>query len=462
MGVFTRKTIESVREVGVNSSLSKTFNAFDLILLGLGAIIGTGVFALTGIIAANYSGPAVTVSYGIAGVTCIFVALAYTELATMLPASGSIYTYSYVAFGELFAWLIGSVIILELGFAAGAVAASWSSYVQRLLKSAGVIIPIEITAVPADGGVLNLLALFITLFIGFILYLGTKDSKRLNSILVTIKMLAILAFSVFAAPHFNVNNWEDFIPFGFDNVLVGSSILFFAFTGFGTLASAAEECRNPKRDLTIGIIGSLVLSTVIYIIVSGLLTGIISFKELNNTEALAHALAANNSNVGSALVAAGAVCGMATVLMMNIYGTSRIFYVISRDGLLPKSFAKLHNKYSTPYITIILFTVITAVLGSFFPPKILAQLSSMGSIIDYVTVISIVILFRFRYPDTSRPFKCPALFVIAPIALIACSYLLFKQILDSNGTLLITGKIIIIWFVVMFILYLVRFYFKRH
>jgi APA family basic amino acid/polyamine antiporter len=456
MGFLKKKTFESVREIGATSGLSKTLGSFDLILLGLGAIIGTGVFALTGIIAANYSGPAVTVSYTIAGVTCIFVALAYTELATMLPTSGSIYTYSYVAFGEVFAWLIGSVIILELGFSAGAVAASWSGYVQRLLKSAGLSLPSALTSVPADGGILNLPALLITVFIGFILYLGTRDSKKLNTVLVLIKMTAIFAFTLFAAPHFDATHCDNFMPFGIDNVLVGSSILFFAFTGFGTLASAAEECRNPKKDLTIGIIGSLVLSTIVYVLVSGLLTGIISFDQLNNTEALAHALAVNNSNIGSAIVAAGAICGMTTVLMMNIYGTSRIFYVIARDGLLPKSFAKLHPKHDSPYVTILIFSTLTALLGAFCPTEILAQLSSMGSLIDYIAVVIVVMIFRFKLPQAVRPFKCPVVFIVAPIAFVACVYLLFKQILDKDGHLLITGKIIIGWFIIMFVLYIFR------
>jgi APA family basic amino acid/polyamine antiporter len=270
-------------------------------------------------------------------------------------------------------------------------------------------------------------------------------------------MSAILAFTLFAVPHFDATNWDNFMPFGFDHVLVGSSILFFAFTGFGTLASAAEECKDPKRNLTIGIIGSLALSTLIYVFVSGLLTGIVSFEQLNNTEALAHALAANNSHIGSAIVAAGAICGMTTVLMMNIYGTSRIFYVIARDGLLPKSFAKLHPKHGSPYVTILIFSTLASLLGAFCPPAILAKLSSMGSLIDYIAVSIAVMLFRFTLPQVIRPFKCPAVFIVAPIALVACIYLLFKQIFDKEGNLLITGKIIALWFVIMFVLYIFRY-----
>ncbi len=462
MSFLHKKSFESIRELGRTSGLSKTLGAFDLILLGLGAIIGTGVFVVTGIVAAKYAGPAVMLSYVIAGVTCVFVALAYTELATMLPASGSIYTYSYVAFGEMFAWLMGSVIILELGFSAGVVAAGWSGYVQAILSAGGITLPKALTTVPMNGGIINLPALLIVLFVTFILYLGTKDSKRLNAILVFIKMGAIFAFVVSAVPHFEATNWENFMPFGIENMAKGASILFFALTGFGTIAATAEECKNPNRDLMIGIIGSLVISTIVYVIIAGLVTGIAPFDQLNNDQPLAHALTLNNSNIGSAIVATGAVCGMTTVLMMQIYGTSRIFYVIARDGLLPKSFAKLHPKYDSPYVTILIFSALAAVLGAFCPTEILTQLSSMGSLIDYIMVALIVMIFRIKMPDVERPFKCPAAFVIIPLVLVACSYLLWIQIFDGDFNLMIAGRMLMYWFILMFALYILRsFFIKR-
>lgn len=461
MSFFKKKSFESVKEIGSSSGLSKTLGAFDLILLGLGAMIGTGVFVVTGIIAAKYSGPAVMVSYAIAGITCIFVALVYTELAAMLPTSGSIYTYSYVAFGEVFAWMIGSVIILELGVAAGIVAAGWSGYVQGILAAGGVNLPKELTTVPTNGGIINLPAFLISVFIGFILYLGTKDSKRLNAILVFIKMAAIFVFVLAAAPHFDATNWSNFMPFGFSNVLVGASILFLAFTGFGTIATAAEECKNPKRDIMIGIIGSLVLTTIVYVTMAGLVTGIAPFDQLNNDQPLAYALTINNSKIGSAIVATGAVCGMMTVLMMNIYGTSRIFYAIARDGLLPKSFAKLHPKYDSPYITIIIFASLAAILGGFCSTELLTQLTSMGALIDYITVTIIVVLFRIRLPDAQRPFKCPLVFIIVPFILIACAYLLFIQIYDGEFNLLTVGRALIYWFITIFVLYIVRSFFMK-
>ncbi len=462
MSLFTRKTFESVREIGAASGLSKTLGAMDLILFGLGSIIGTGVFVYTGLVAAQYSGPAVMLSYGIAGIACIFVALAYSELATMLPTSGSIYTYSYVAFGKLFAWVMGGVLVLELGLSSAVVAAAWSGYIQAIAKTAGFPIPEYLTKVPSEGGEMNVPAFLIVAYGRCELYIGTKDSKKLNAILVFVKMAAIFAFVLSATPHFDATNWDNFMPFGFDNVLIGSSILFFAFTGFGTIAAAAEECKNPKRDLIIGIVGSLVLSTIVYVIVGGLATGIVSYEHLNNASPLAHALTINNSNIGSAIVATGAVCGMTTVIMMNIYGISRIFYVIARDGMLPKFIAKLHPKHDSPYISIILFSLLAGLFAAFAPFQVLGQLVSMGAIIDYIVVSIIVMLFRYTLPNAPRPFKCPALFIIAPIALCACVYLLFKQILGADGSLLITGELLIYWFAIILVLYFVRSIFMKN
>ncbi|WPY00897.1 Putative amino acid permease [Candidatus Trichorickettsia mobilis] len=456
MNFFKQKSFESVKEIANIGGLNKNLGAFDLILFGLGGIIGTGVFVLTGLVAAKYSGPAVMLSYIIAGGTCIFVALAYTELATMLPTSGSVYTYSYVAFGEIIAWLMGSIMILELCFMAAAVSAGWSGYVQSILKTAGFTIPSMLVKVPADGGIMNLPAFCIIAIVGLILYFGNKDSVKINAILVFIKMGAIFTFVFSATPHFKISNWTDFIPFGFDNVVMGASILFFAFTGFSNIAASAEECRNPKRDITIGIIVSLVLATLIYVLIGGLVTGIINFSELNNQHPLAHALAINDSNIGSAIVATGAICGMTTVIMISLYGISRIFYVIARDGLLPKFLAKLHPKHDSPYVTIGIFSTISALLGSLCPFEILGQLSSMGALIDYIVIVIIVMLFRFKLPNVSRSFTCPVVFIVAPAAFLASMYLLFKQFIDNSGNLSTPGKMIVYWLVVVFMLYVVR------
>ena len=453
MNLLKRKSFESVRDGASHSALEKTLTAFDLVMLGLGGIIGAGTFVLTGIVAAKYSGPAVMVSYAIAGVTCIFVALAYTELAAMLPTSGSIYAYSYVVFGEFVAWLMSGVILLELGISCSAVAAAWSGYVTNIFDAAGYHIPTEYTSVPAHGGIANFPAIFIVLFVTFVLYLGTKDSKKLNTFLVFVKMGAITAFIILAVPHFDATNWDNFVPYGYHNVFVGSSILFFAFTGFGTLAAAAEECKRPKRDLTIGIIGSLVIAMTIYIIVGGLATGIVSFTQLDNAQPLAHALQVNGSNMGSAIVAIGAVFGMTTVIMMNIYGLSRIFYVVARDGLLPSCFTKLHHKYGSPYVSILLLSSGIIVLAGFCPLGIMAKMSSMGALVDYAAIMIIVLILRVRRPHAPRSFKCPVLFIVAPIGLTALCYLLSTQVISEDGELLDTGYLFMYWMICVSVLY---------
>lgn len=461
MNFFKKQNLESVQLAGKISGLDKTLTGFDLIILGLGGIVGTGVFALTGFVAAEHAGPAVILSYMIAGFTCVFVALVYTELATMLPTSGSIYTYSYVAFGQVFAWLVGSLIMVEIGIASAAVAGSWSGYIQGVLRSAGLELPAIIAHSPfedgSEGGLFNLPAFLIVTFIGFTLYLGTKESKRINNFLVFFKMLAIFIFILFAAPNFDATNWENFMPSGVNGVLYGSSILFFAYTGFGTLASTAEECKNPKRDLIIGIIGSVLLTTLTYVLVAGVLTGAVPYEKLNTAEPLAYALREAGRNFGATFVATGAIAGMTSVLMINIYGLTRIFYVIARDGLLPQNLAKLHHKYDSPYITIILFTIIISLMAGFLPYGILAQLSSMAALTDYIIVGIIVLLFRFRHPAIERPFKCPLVFIIAPFALLASFYLLFEQIIGIDGKMLLTGKIFILWFIIAFMIYLIKF-----
>lgn len=456
MGILYRKSLESVREVGSSSGLQKTLTWKDLIMLGLGGIIGSGVFVFTGTIAARYAGPAVTLSYGIAGLICIFVALTYAELASMLPTSGITYTYSYVALGEIFAWLLGCTLILAFGCGAAAVAAGWSGYIQSLLESGGVYLPKLLVTIPSEGGLINLPAAFVVAFACFILVRGTKESAKLNGILVTIKMTIIFIFLVIAVPHFKIENWDNYIPYGVENVMVGASILFFAFTGFGNVATAAEECKDPKKDLIIGIVGSLVLATLVYMLIAGVTTGIAPFDQLDNPQPLAYALRLNNSHIGSAIVAAGAVAGMTTVVMANIFGLSRIVYVIARDGLLPRVFSKLHPKYDTPYISIRFLGVMIFLVAGFLPYNLIGQLSSMAALIDYIVISIIVLIFRFTLPNMERSFKCPMIFVIAPVACILCMYLLSKQIFSSSGELLFTGKLIMGWYGAMTGVYLLK------
>jgi len=453
---FYKKNIDTIKESSASSGLAKHLGPMDLIMIGLGSIIGAGAFVITGQVAAQCAGPAVTLSYAIAGLVCIFVALAYAELAVMIPTSGSVYTYSYVAYGELFAWIMGGIMLLEMGLGAACVASGWSGYVQEILAQTGVKLPDVFGNVASQGGFCDLLAIIMAGFAGLVVYLGTKDSKRLNTILVIVKFVAIISFVIAASPHFEAKNWSNFMPFGINGVLQGSSILFFAFSGFGVIATAAEECKNPKRDVTIGIVGSLILSTLVYVTLGGLVTGLVPYTELDNSQPLAYALNAKGSQIGSIVVAVGAICGMTTVLMMQLYGLSRIIYVISRDGMLPSSLSHIHPKYGSPHKTIIILTILIALVAGFVSLDTIMRLSSMAGLLDYACVTSIVLYLRFKMPELPRHFQCPAVFIIAPIALVACIYLLFKQVIDENGQLMLTGKILIAWFAIMIPIYFLK------
>jgi APA family basic amino acid/polyamine antiporter len=454
MSIFRKKDFNSVKEASANGKLARTLTAFDLIMLGLGGIIGAGIFTYTGIIAAEHSGPAVMLSFMIAGATCIFVALTYTELASMLPTSGSLYTYSFVAFGELAAWLAGGIIILEFTVSAAAVAKAWSGYMRQLFRDGGIAFPEFLGKIPSEGGVMDLLALIIVLIVTAILYMGTKDSKRINTILVFVKLFVIALFIILAAPSFDIKNWDNFMPYGFNDVFLGASILFFAFTGFSAIAASAEECKNPERDVTVGLIGSVIIATTIYVITSGLLTGIVSYTTLNNPSPFAYALSANGKEIGSAIVAAGAICGLTTVIMANLYVQSRIAYAMSRDGLYPKFFSDVHEKYANPHKALLFFAAITALLAAFSPFDILGELPSMAALTDFMIISVIVLLFRQQYAAMNRPFVCPAIYIVAPIAIGMCLYLISAQIYHE-GQWLIQGKLFFSFFAVNIVAYFV-------
>jgi basic amino acid/polyamine antiporter, APA family len=447
MSILHKRSLETMRESAANHSLKKTLGAVDLLLLGIGCVIGTGIFVLTGIAAARYAGPAITVSYALAGFACIFAALAYAELAAMVPLAGSAYTYSYISMGEIVAWIVGWGLILEYAVGASTVAAGWSGYMSGILASAGFPLPEVLTKVPADGGIINLPAVCIAVFVGSLLIRGTKESANLNRILVGVKLTAIFIFLAVAAPHVKLTNWENFMPFGFSGIATGAAAIFFAYVGFDAVACAAEECRNPNRDLPIGLIGSLLVCTILYISVAGVLTGIVPFATLDNAEPLAAALRANGSNIGSALVATGAIAGLTTVILVLMYGQSRIFFVMSRDGLLPTFFSKLHPRFQTPYIGSIIIAVAVAALSGFTPIHTLGNLTSLGTLLAFMLVAIGVIVMRRTHPETPRPFKCPAVNIIAPIAVLSCGGLMYELLLKTGTPFLIWGIIgVIVYF----------------
>lgn len=440
------RTIESILSHVKDNKLTKTMGAMDLVLFGIGCTIGTGIFVLTGIAAAEHAGPAIAVSYLIAAMVCIFTGLAYTELAASLPVAGSCYTYSYAIFGEFIAWIVACALAMEYTIGAATVSAGWSGYFVGILHSGGIDIPVALTKSPADGGFVNLPAVGIALFVGILLMRGTKESMIVNRILVAVKLLIIFLFLVIAAPHIEMKNYADFMPFGWHGVLVGSAAIFYAYVGFDAVSTAAEEAKHPNRDLPIGIIGSLVVCAILYILVALALTGIIDYKELNNAAPMSHALTANGSNVGSALIGVGAIAGMVAVLLVLMYGQSRILFVISRDGLLPGFFTKLHSKYQTPYISCLTVTIVVCLVAGFLPLKILSYMTSFGTLVTFLAAGVGVMVLRVRRPKLHRPFKCPWLFIVAPIAVLTCGYLTYQL-------LLVIIKPVVIWLIFATLIY---------
>lgn len=446
MKLFRTKSISDVIQNAEKKSLKKTINVFDLIMLGIGCTIGTGIFVVTGLAAAKYAGPGISLSYLFAAIACMFAALAYAELASMVPVAGSAYTYSYVVFGELIAWLVGWGLILEYTIGASTIAVGWSGYMVGILKSGGIFIPEHLAKPVSEGGLINLPAIFISLFIGALLIRGTKEGVIVNRILVAVKIVAIFIFLYVAAPHVKVENWSNFMPFGWSGIIIGAATVFYAYIGFDALATAAEECKNPKRDLSIGIIGSLAVCTILYIAVSLALTGITHYSNLDNSEPLAYALRANGSNIGSILVATGAIAGMTTVLLVLMYGQSRIFFAMSRDGVIPSYFSKLHNKFSTPHISLMLVTFCVALISGFLPIEILSYLTSLGTLFAFLVVAAGVLVLRIIKPDLERPFRCPALYIVAPMAILTCGYLIYTLLSK-------TGELFLIWSLIGLIIY---------
>jgi APA family basic amino acid/polyamine antiporter len=420
------KPLESLMKDAELKPLTRSMGALDLTLLGIGAIIGTGIFVLTGVAAAQYAGPALVVSFILSGIACALAALAYAELAAMVPVSGSAYTYTYAVMGEFAAWIVGWNLVLEYAVSAGAVASGWSGYFTGILASGGIMLPKAFTSVPSDGGIVDLPAILIVLAVTTLLVFGTGKSSKMNMILVAIKSVAILIFLLIATPHVDPANWEPFMPFGWNGVVGGAAIIFFAYIGFDAVACAAEECKNPNRDLPIGLIASLVICTVLYIAVSAVLTGIVPYTELNNKEPLAYALRAIGYNFGSALVAVGAIAGISTVLLVLLYGQTRIFFVMSRDGMLPARLSALHPKFGTPHVVTIITGVFVAFVAGFFPIGAIAELSNIGTLFAFIVVAIGVMVLRVKRPDMHRPFTCPWVWFVCIGAVLSCGYLMYS------------------------------------
>ena len=424
MDLFRKKSIDELQAVAAASGMLKNLAAVDLLMLGIGAVIGTGIFVLTGVAAAKYAGPAVPLSFILSGLTCALAGLAYAEFASIVPASGSAYTYAYASLGEFIAFIVGWNLILEYTVTSSAVAVGWSGYVVGLFASAGLVLPHELVVSAEDGGIFNLPAVLITLFLSFLLVRGTKESVKLNRILVFVKLAAIFLFLVLAAPHVDVTNWDPFLPFGYSGVVSGAAIVFFAYIGFDAVATTAEECRNAARDLPVGIIGSLFICTLLYAVVAAVLTGVVPYSMLDTAEPVAFALRHIGYNVGSAIVAVGAICGITTVLLVLLYGQSRIFFAMSRDGMVPANVCKIHRRFHTPYRVTILGAIFVSIIAGVFPIGMIAEMANIGTLSAFLIASIGVMVLRKTEPDLKRNFKCPAVWIIAPLAVLSCGYLM--------------------------------------
>lgn len=421
---------------GDASSLVRCLSAFDLTLMGIGAIIGTGIFVLTGVAAATQSGPAVVLSFVVAGIACTFAALAYAELAASVGGCGSAYGYSYAAFGELMAWIIGWDLILEYAVSVAAVANGWSGYFKSALEAAGLGLPDALTKGPfaeGGGGIVNLPAVGIILVLMGLLVVGVKESARVNAAAVFIKLLTIAVFLVMAVPHVNPDLWSPFLPFGWFShtadgktvgVLAGASLVFFAYVGFDAVSTAVEEAKDPQRTVPIGIMASLVFCTLIYIIVSGVLTGVVPYTELNVSMPVAHALSLLGITWASALVAAGVIAGLTTVMLVLYYGLTRIILAMSRDGLLPPYLGHIDGKRHTPVRTTVITGLIMAVFAGFIPLGVLAELVNIGTLAAFVLVCGGVMVMRFRHPELPRPFKAPGGILLPLLGMLSCGALI--------------------------------------
>jgi basic amino acid/polyamine antiporter, APA family len=442
--MFRKKPVQAHQaEMDGRPALKRVLKPFDLIVMGIGAIIGTGVFVLSGI-AGLHAGNALPLSFVIAGVACLFAALCYAEFATMLPVAGSAYTYCYTALGEIWAWIIGWDLILEYGLAISAVAIGWSGYCSVLLASCGIVLPPSLShPTGIDGGLINLPAILIVLCLTVLLIHGTKKSATINAVIVTIKIAVILLFIVLGLMAIQPVNWQPFLPeTGWFGVFSGAAIVFFAFIGFDAVVTAAEEIENPKKNLPIGIIGSLVVCMILYVIVGIVLTGIIPYSELAAADALnapiAFALDYIGYSWGAALVSFGALCGMTSVLLVMLFGQSRILFAMSRDGLVPGFLSAIHPRTHTP-VNVTLFTgIITAVIAGFFPLTIVAELVNIGTLVAFLIVALGVIVLRRQQPDLARPFRCPCVPLIPILCIVFCLVL----ILHLNP---IAHKLFVVW-----------------
>jgi len=426
--LFARKPVEAFQRdlSDEQHSLKRALGPIDLTLLGIGGIIGTGIFVLTGVAARQDAGPAVVASFALAGVVSALAALCYAEFATLLPISGSAYSYAYATLGELFAWIIGWDLVIEYAVAASTVASGWSGYFGKILGQLGIELPVAMSVgvFAGHGGFLNVPALGIILLVSALLVIGVRESASFNSFIVVLKTAVILYVIAAGVGYVVPANWSPFMPFGWNGVVAGAGLVFFAYIGFDSVTTAAEEARRPERDMPIGIIGSLAICTLLYIAVSAVITGMVPLPQIDKTAPLAQAFLDVGLSVAASLISAGAIIGLTSVLLVLLYGQSRIFFAMSRDGLLPPMFSRLHPRFRTPHLSQVLVGVLVATAAAIFPLEELARFVSIGTLAAFVMVSIGVIALRRSAPDLHRPFRCPGVPAVPIACILACFYLM--------------------------------------
>jgi APA family basic amino acid/polyamine antiporter len=446
-------------------TLKRVLTARHLVLLGVGAIIGAGIFVMTGTAAANYAGPAVILSFVMAAVACGFAGLCYAEFASMMPVSGSAYSYTYSTLGEVVAWFIGWNLVLEYLFAASSVAVGWSGYLNSFLTTHGMGIPAALAQAPfhysaeagsflSTGAIVNLPAVLIVAAISGLCYRGITQSAWVNALIVAIKVTVIVAFLGFAAQYINPENWQPFIPeneggtrFGTEGVVRGAAVVFFAYIGFDAVSTAAGEAKNPQRDMPIGILGSLAVCTVLYIAVAATLTGLLPYPQLDTAKPVATALEAYPT-LGwlKMAVEIGAIAGLSSVILVMLMGQPRIFYAMAKDGLMPKIFGRVHPKFQTPYIGTVIVGVVAAIMAGLLPLDFLGDLVSMGTLLAFATVCAGVLILRYTRPDLARPFRVPGALVVCSLGVVSCLYLFWQPFKDH-------WQVMLGWTIIGFVIY---------